>query len=104
MRSSQAHCDVGEPSRFALLGADKARTLRLRRGPEGGVENGPAAVRRPPDRLRIDLDMRPPTASPARTVRPRPDRRPILNATTSLLYARRCTRQGLKDSPTSPQK
>jgi hypothetical protein len=24
-------------------------------------------VRRPPDRLRIDSDMRPPTASPART-------------------------------------
>src|ERR1700751_5285256 len=65
------------------------------RGPEGCVENGPAAVRRPRDRLRIDLDMRPLTASPARTVRPRPDRRPILNATTSLLYARRCTRLGL---------
>jgi hypothetical protein len=30
--------------------------------------------------------------SPARTVRPRPDRRPILNATMSLLYARRYTR------------
>jgi hypothetical protein len=26
-------------------------------GPEGCVENGPVAVRRPPDRLRIDSDM-----------------------------------------------
>src|SRR6266481_2631166 len=34
------------------------------RGPEGCVENGPAAVRRPPDRLRINLDMRPPRALP----------------------------------------
>ena len=35
------------------------------RGPEGCVENGPAAIRRPPDRLRIDSDMRPPRALPA---------------------------------------
>ena len=34
------------------------------RGPEGCVENGPAAVRRLPDRLRIDSDMRPPRALP----------------------------------------
>jgi hypothetical protein len=40
------------------------------RGPKGCVENGLAAVRRLPDRLRIDLDMRPPTASPARTALP----------------------------------
>jgi hypothetical protein len=39
-------------------------------GPEGCVENGPAAVRRLPDRLRINLDMRPPNASPARTALP----------------------------------
>src|SRR5262249_31309095 len=57
------------------------------RGPEGCDENGPAAVRRPPDRLRIALDMRPPTASPARTVRPRPDRRPILIATKDMLIS-----------------
>jgi hypothetical protein len=74
--------------------ASNAEKQPTGRDPEGGVENGPAAVRRPPDRLRIDLDMRPPTASPARTVRPRPDRWPILNATTSLLYARRCTSRG----------
>ena len=35
------------------------------RGPEGCVENGPAAVPRLRDRLRIDLDMRPPRALPA---------------------------------------
>jgi hypothetical protein len=32
-------------------------------------------------------DMRPPAASPARTVRPRPDRRPILNATKDVLIS-----------------
>ena len=36
----------------------------------GCVENGPAAVPRLRDRLRIDLDMRPLTASPARTALP----------------------------------
>src|SRR6202008_2073927 len=56
-------------------------------GTEGGFENGPAAVRRPPDRLRIALDMRPLTAGPARTVRPRPDRRPILIATKGMLIS-----------------
>src|SRR5260370_6802107 len=36
------------------------------RGPEGCVENGPAAVRRPPARLRFDFEMPPPPAfSPA---------------------------------------
>src|SRR5215468_2537112 len=35
------------------------------RGPEGCDENGPAAVPRPRDRLRIALDMRPPRALPA---------------------------------------
>ena len=34
-------------------------------GPEGCDENGPAAVPRPRDRLRINLDMRPPRALPA---------------------------------------
>ena len=38
-------------------------------------------------RLRIALNMRPPTASPTRTALPAA----ILNATTSLLYARRYT-------------
>jgi len=42
----------------------------FRRGPEGCDENWPAAVRRLPDRLRIALDMRPLTASPARTALP----------------------------------
>jgi hypothetical protein len=35
------------------------------RGPEGCDENGPAAVPRLRDQLRIDLDMRPPRALPA---------------------------------------
>ena len=35
------------------------------RGPEGCDENGPAAVPRLRDRLRIALDMRPPRALPA---------------------------------------
>ena len=38
--------------------------------PEGCDENGSAAVRRPPDRLHIALDMRPLSASPARTALP----------------------------------
>jgi hypothetical protein len=34
--------------------------LFFKHGPEGCDENGPAAVPRPRDRLRIDSDMRPP--------------------------------------------
>ena len=49
-------------------------------GPEGCDENGPAAVRQLPDRLRIDSDMRPPR------VRHLPDRRPILIATKAMLF------------------
>ena len=49
-------------------------------GPEGCDENGPAAVPRPRDRLRIDLDMRPPR------VRQLPDRRPILIATKAMIF------------------
>jgi hypothetical protein len=44
------------------------------------MKNGPAAVRQLPDRLRIDLDMRPPR------VRQLPDRRPILIATKAMLF------------------
>src|SRR5215471_14790403 len=47
------------------------KSLWFRRGPEGCVENGPAAVPRLRDRLRIDLDTR--LLAPCR--------RPILNAT-----------------------
>ena len=45
--------------------SDKAASQKTR-GPEGCDENGPAAVAR----LRIDSDMLPPTASPARTALP----------------------------------
>src|SRR3982074_1936150 len=56
------------------------------RGPEGCVENGPAAAllvgyaRRGGSTLLLPVPLGPPC------------QRPILNATTSPLYARRCTR------------
>jgi hypothetical protein len=53
-------------------------------GPEGCDENGPAAVPRPRDRLRIDSDMRPP-----RVRQPPGSRRtgdPFLIATKAMLF------------------
>jgi hypothetical protein len=44
--------------------SDKAAGQKTR-SPEGCDENGPAAVPRPRDQLRIDSDMRPPRALPA---------------------------------------
>src|ERR1700736_2489006 len=48
----------------------RRKNSQLAAARRGCVENGPAAVRRPLDRLRIDLDMRPLNASPARTALP----------------------------------
>jgi len=45
--------------------ASNAEKQPTGRGPEGCVENGPATVRRLPDRLHIDLDMRPPRPAKA---------------------------------------
>ena len=57
-----------------LIGVESGRRRTEKqptsRGPKGGVENGPATVRRTPDRLGIHLDMRPRKASPAQTALP----------------------------------
>ena len=58
------------------------KNSQLTDGPEGCDENGPAAVPRLRDRLRIDLDMRP---LPPVRLGP-PCRRPILIATKATLF------------------
>jgi hypothetical protein len=50
-----------------LVGGERALSRCHWSGPEGCVENGPAAAWQLSDPLRIDSDMRPPSASPART-------------------------------------
>jgi hypothetical protein len=73
-------CQDPENNTFALWENQRNRKISAPTRCKA-LDISPAAARRLPDRLGIALDMRPPTASPARTVRPRPDRRPILNAT-----------------------
>jgi hypothetical protein len=61
-RAKRPYLNAYGPSESRGRGTEKQPTGR---GPEGCVENGPAAVPRLRDRLRIVLDMRPPRALPA---------------------------------------
>ena len=74
-----------------LVGGERALSRCIWSGPEGCVENGPAAVRQWPGGCRIRyVSIQIYALLPPVRLGP-PCKRPILNATTSPLYVRRYT-------------